>query len=248
MTAIGDSVLLGSQYHLARAMPHVWVDAQVGRQGGDGLNRIRDLKRQGQLAKTVLIHLGTNGYLYEKHMQSIMSELADRQQVIFMNVHANRRWIEGNNQIIARLGARYPNVKVINWRASALAHPDYFVADGVHLNAKGIKAYTSLIMQVDPSGARPAPPVTRKPSSPLDTASQTASDTASQPSNALNVAHTPAGGHRADSPPAAQPAASAPKVEAMEAPAPRPYPSMRLTPRPVRSEGSAAASTSSDEG
>ena len=238
MTAIGDSVLLGSQHHLTRQLPQVRIDAKVGRQASEALNRIRELKRQGQLAQTVLIHLGTNGYLHERHIRSIMSELVDRQKVIFMNVHANRRWIEGNNQIIDRLGSQYPNVKVINWRSSDMVHPDYFAADGVHLNAKGIRAYTSLIMQAGQDGKAPAlPPEGNLPAVTMPVAAARASSAVAQ------AVVPPVSDARSAAPIGA---ASSP-METQQAPARIVYPSMRLSPGGDRSDDSSAGTAPKSE-
>ena len=147
LTAIGDSVLLGSQWHLARTLSPILIDAQIGRQGSEGVKRVRELRQASRLADTVFVHLGTNGYLYESNLREMLQELSDRKLVIFMNVHASRRWIEDNNELLKRVVSKYPNARLINWEKIASTHPEYFVPDGVHLSDQGIQAYASLIRQ-----------------------------------------------------------------------------------------------------
>ncbi len=165
LTAIGDSVMLGMKDHLEHTYQGVHVDAAVGRQGSQGLLRVNALRASGELAPAVALHLGTNGYLGERHLRELLEALADRRQVVLFNVHARRRWIAENNALIARVVPDYPNVTLVNWARIGQAHPEYFVPDGIHLTGRGIVAFAELmrgvvvlpLAVVDPV-ARPAPP------------------------------------------------------------------------------------------
>jgi peptidoglycan/LPS O-acetylase OafA/YrhL len=157
LTAIGDSVLLGAQGHLQRVIPGVQVDAEVGRQGSGGLRRIRELRASGALADTVLVHLGTNGYLYERQVEELLTELSDRERVIVMNVHAARRWVESNNRMLRRSVEGRPNVTLVDWSAMAQANPEFFVNDGVHLTSQGIRAYAEQVRRAGGFPARQVP-------------------------------------------------------------------------------------------
>ena len=148
LTAVGDSVLLGTQGYLTRNLSPVVVDAEAGRQGTAGFQRIRALRSEDRLADAVLMHLGTNGYLYESGLHEILQELSDRRLVVVMNVHAPRRWIEGNNRMLQRVIPRYPNARLVDWHAVAVAHPEYFGSDGVHLTGRGMHAYVNLVRGV----------------------------------------------------------------------------------------------------
>lgn len=147
MLAIGDSVMLGAKHYFLRGLPGAWIDAQVGRQGRDALRIVRRLRAQDRLPSTVLIHLGTNGYLPESLFRALVTELADRERVILVNVQASRRWIADNNSLLAELGRSQPNVVLVDWATLSEAHPEYFVADGIHLSAAGIRAYVGAIRQ-----------------------------------------------------------------------------------------------------
>ena len=147
LTAVGDSVLLGTQGYLTRNLSPIVVEAKEGRQGGDGFNLLRELRTQDRLADVVFMHLGTNGYLYESGLHDILQELSDRRLVVVMNVHAPRRWIDGNNRMLRRVIPRYPNARLVDWHALATAHPEYLGSDGVHLTGRGMHAYVNLVRE-----------------------------------------------------------------------------------------------------
>ena len=148
MTVIGDSVLLGASDHLFRRIDGVEIDAAVGRQAKAGLVRLADLRAHKALADTVVIHLGTNGFLGERPLREILSQLRDRKSVILVNVKAPRRWERPNNVIIAQLSSEFPNVKVLDWNAIGRHHAEYFASDRVHLSGKGILVISSEISRV----------------------------------------------------------------------------------------------------
>ena len=61
MTVIGDSVMADAAQNIQELVPDAYVDAQVGRQGSAGPAIIKELKKNGRLAKIVVLNLGTNG-------------------------------------------------------------------------------------------------------------------------------------------------------------------------------------------
>ena len=158
LTAIGDSVLLGMKDHLERTYRGVNVDAAVGRQGNQGLLRARALRDAGQLAPAVVVHLGTNGYLSERQLRDLLDDLGDRQKVVLVNFHAERRWVAPNNALLARVAPDYPQVTLVNWEGISRRHPEYFVQDGIHLTGRGIMAFADLIRGVVPLALAPPEP------------------------------------------------------------------------------------------
>jgi len=154
--AIGDSVLLGARQHLSKAIPGIRIDAKVGRQASEGSQVIREWRNHGAKASTVLVHLGTNGYINEPQYRKLLEELSDRQSVILVNVRAKRRWTTPNNDIIARLANEFSNVRLVDWNALSDNRPEFFVKDGIHLTPKGIAALTGRIKLV--TGGQPLSP------------------------------------------------------------------------------------------
>lgn len=146
MLALGDSVMLGAQSYLQRGLPGVWIDAKVGRQGRDAIRLIRQLRADNQLPSSILIHIGTNGYLPNSAFRELMTELADRKRIILVNIRANRRWMADNNKLLTEFqGEKYKNVTFVDWAKTSEAHPEYFVSDGIHLTGGGIHAYVDAI-------------------------------------------------------------------------------------------------------
>lgn len=143
--AIGDSVLLGSSAYLAKTIPGIFIDAAVGRQASNGLKVVQEWIAKPHKASTVIVHLGTNGYINEGQFKTLLQTLAEMPHVIVINVHADRRWTLPNNEIIARTTREFPNVAVIDWSAVSANRPEYFVKDGIHLTRKGILAMTAQI-------------------------------------------------------------------------------------------------------
>ena len=156
MYAIGDSVLLGASHYLSKAIPGIAIDAKVGRQASEGSLAIKTWRSHGARASTVVVHLGTNGYINESQYRKLLEELADRKSVILINLRAKRRWTAPNNEIIGRLAGEFSNVRVVDWHALSDNHPEFFVTDGIHLTQKGIVALTGRIKLV--AGGQPLSP------------------------------------------------------------------------------------------
>jgi peptidoglycan/LPS O-acetylase OafA/YrhL len=146
LTAVGDSVLLGSSRMLAAMLKGIDLHATVGWQTADVLDQIKKLDRAGQLRSVVLVHLGTNGYISEKQLREILSLLANIKRIILVNTHVPRRWMDANDELIGRIATDYPNVVVVDWRTVSDGHREYFVSDGVHLTFSGQRAFIGAIM------------------------------------------------------------------------------------------------------
>lgn len=168
--AIGDSVMLGASAHLIKTIPGIRIDAHIGRQASEGLKAVLAWRAASGKASTVLVHLGTNGYINEAQFRALLAALADRTRVIVINVHAERRWAQPNNAMIARLAPEFPNVQLIDWAAVSAGQPQYFVGDGIHLTPSGMRAMAAQIKQAvggpliaaaDYARRAPAPRATR---------------------------------------------------------------------------------------
>ena len=147
LTAVGDSVLLGARQHLEQTLPRAQTDAEIGRQAAALLVRLRALKENNLLAGTVMLHLGTNGYVTEKQLREALETLGDRERIILVNARAPRRWVEENNLLMSRVVAEYPNAVLADWAGLANDHPEYFVSDGIHLSQPGKRAFVEQILR-----------------------------------------------------------------------------------------------------
>jgi hypothetical protein len=164
LTAVGDSVLLGARVQLERSIRGAQTDAEVGRQAAAVVQRLHELHTDRLLAPTVLVHVGTNGYISESQLRRSLKELADRDRVILVNAHAPRLWVTANNEMMARVLRDYPNAVLLDWASLSTAHPEFFASDDVHLSPSGQHAFVNAVIQVGgfPMTPPPAPKAPRE--------------------------------------------------------------------------------------
>ncbi len=145
VTAIGDSVMLGASRALYAAIPHLDVDAVVGRQANQVAGVLRARQASGRLGDVVVIHTGTNGVFTRRQLDEIMGILADTPRVVFVTVKVPRAWEGANNFMLANAVDQYPNAVLVDWRAASFGQWGLFAADGFHLPAAGARVYAQLI-------------------------------------------------------------------------------------------------------
>jgi hypothetical protein len=142
--AIGDSVMLGAAENLAAR--GVIVDAAVSRQMIDYVPTVQQLAAENRLGDVVVVHLGTNGPFSESTMTAFFDALRNVPRVVVLTVHAERGYTGSNNELIASLPSRYPNVQLIDWNTAVGSCPgDCLYDDGIHLPPDGRRYYAQLI-------------------------------------------------------------------------------------------------------
>lgn len=136
--AIGESVMLGALEELAAG--EFVVNADEARQGEDAARLVDDLVAAGEIGRTVVVQVGTNGPVTEDLYRRIADALVDADQVVFLTVHADRSWIQSNNDFIRSLPARYSNVAVLDWDELVASGAVAGMApDGIHLETQESK-------------------------------------------------------------------------------------------------------------
>ncbi|MBJ6984198.1 acyltransferase family protein [Luteimonas sp. MC1750] len=148
LTAVGDSVLLGSSQVLKSALAGADVHATMGWQAADVLATLRRLKAAEALRDVALIHLGTNGYVYEDQLRQILSTLADARRIILVNSQVPRRWMRPNNALMERIAPEFPNVVLMRWNDLSKSRTEYFISDGIHLTPRGQRAFIANAMRL----------------------------------------------------------------------------------------------------
>lgn len=145
---IGDSVMLGASGYIMKHFPETALDAMTGRQAHQGLQVIQKLRQKYPNIEYMVIHLGTNGYIVESQFVQLLKALSDVKNVTVLNVYANRRWTNSNNQIIERVTRNFDNVRLMDWNQMGQNNPQFFISDGVHPNSAGIIAMSREISRV----------------------------------------------------------------------------------------------------
>lgn len=152
ITCIGDSVMLGSAYAIKRALPDCYIDADVCRYVGGGIPVAEELLAAGRLGDIVVVALGTNGPIcgaarYEEQTVTLLELLKDR-RVFWVNTYgADIDWIKPNNDYIAAMPSRWPNVRVVDWYSRVSGHPEWLSGDEVHPNDDGVEQYAGLLKE-----------------------------------------------------------------------------------------------------
>ncbi len=145
VTAIGDSVMLGAVTSLAQALPGATVNAVEGRQASGAFTLLDGLIHGNRLGADLVLHIGTNGTIDPRALDSLLSQTANR-QVVILNLHVPRAWQDLNNTILAAAARNHPDVRLLDWNAAASAHPEWLYDDGIHLRPAGAAAYRDLIL------------------------------------------------------------------------------------------------------
>ena len=147
VSAIGDSVMLGSVGPLQNEVELSVLDAEVGMQVPYAVDVLRSRRAAGQLGETVVVHLGNNGAFTRGQFEEMMRVLAEVDRVVFVNVRVARAWETPNNEVISAGVARHPNAELIDWYSASAGQPELFVSDGVHLQPPGQRLYAAMISE-----------------------------------------------------------------------------------------------------
>lgn len=147
VTAVGDSVMADASSSIQELIPHSYVDAKVGRQGSEAPDVINRLKSEHHLQKIVVVNLGTNGPMTPQTVQQILDAIGPHHQIYWVNAHVpTKDWQGAVNKQIEQVAAKRKDVYLVNWFALSKKHPEWFAADGVHMNEKGNAQFTRLIV------------------------------------------------------------------------------------------------------
>ena len=146
MLAIGDSVMLGARVALSNTLPGIAVDAKVSRQFCQAIEVMGYYQSQKLIPSVVVVHLGTNGRITGDRIDQMMRTIGPGHRVFFMTARVPRVWEAEVNQTLRDSAKRWPNMKVLDWRAYAGCHDDWFVNDGFHLTTPGQHAYANFML------------------------------------------------------------------------------------------------------
>ncbi|MFD1431129.1 SGNH/GDSL hydrolase family protein [Lacticaseibacillus yichunensis] len=148
ISAVGDSVMLGSDYGLKELFPQIQLDASVSRQVSEGPALLQKLQVAGRLADVVVVGLGTNGPVDADAIKAVMDVVGTSRQVFWVTNYApETSWMTANNQEIEKAASTYDNFTVIDWAKLVAPHKDWLTADGVHPEVNGQVWYYTLIVK-----------------------------------------------------------------------------------------------------
>lgn len=143
----GDSVILGIRSKLESKEHISLINARVGRQAPELLAVMR-VDQTSVPSSPVIFNLGNNNALSEQTVIDIFETIKNQPQIIVVNTAVPRAWKDANNEIISKVSARYPNVKLVDWDRISKGRPELFAPDGVHLSPTGSDVYVDLVLSV----------------------------------------------------------------------------------------------------
>jgi peptidoglycan/LPS O-acetylase OafA/YrhL len=144
ITAVGDSVMLASAPALLRAFPGIDIDAVVSRSPRDAPALLQQKAVAGTLRGTVIVGLGTNGYLGTGTLDGVLQAVAGR-RLVFVNIYADRPWLGEVNGDLAAFVAAHPRMALADWHDTIAAHADLLAPDGIHPGAQGGALYADCV-------------------------------------------------------------------------------------------------------
>ena len=111
-----------------------------------GLATIR--ARRGRLGATVVLELGYNDRPLAGAIDRVMRELRSQgvRRVAWINLSERRSEYRATNQALSAARARWPELRVLDWRGVSAGHSSWFI-DGVHLTASGKSAFAGFLAQ-----------------------------------------------------------------------------------------------------
>ena len=178
VVVIGDSLFAGIvsskflgvdntiQARLRATGRTVFADAEIGRSVPGGLRSVQANRAAVAQADVALIGLGTNEVLDTPGLDVTTSRAAiDRMvfalrdanpliRIVWVDVTVEERFSRTHNWNLAMADAetQIPDFEVCSWRHIALAHPDWFESDGVHLKIPGYVARRDVLINCVVSG------------------------------------------------------------------------------------------------
>lgn len=142
IVGVGDSVMLGAIMSLYEKFPNAYIDAATSRSAMVAKEIIESISYRGMLGDPIVINLGANGDCSKQSKIDLINICKDR-KIFWINI-LNDNEIHINDEL-NELAQEYENFYVIDWVSASDGHPEYFIADGIHLTGIGMDAYADAI-------------------------------------------------------------------------------------------------------
>lgn len=148
IAVIGDSVFLDVKQMLEKKFTSIYVDAKISRQFHHLPTMLEDMNKSGTIRKYMVIALGTNGFIYKRHLVSVVDFLSKKgSTIIFIVPFAPEEWQAHNSQILREFAVKHQNIFLIDWEnTSKKESQNVFVGDKTHLNSHGLMVYSGLVV------------------------------------------------------------------------------------------------------
>lgn len=140
---VGDSITESVKPLLKKEFKNITVDSKVGRQMAEAKDILKEQADNKSYGEAVVIALGTNGPFKNTLLKTYIEMFPKDTPIALVNTYHNKKWEKEVNETIKKVSEGYEQVHLIDWNKNA--KKEYLTGDGVHLNAKGQKAYTKFV-------------------------------------------------------------------------------------------------------
>ncbi len=145
VTAVGDSVMLAAAPQLQRALPGIYINAQVNRQMSAGLALIQGLAGDGELRHVVVVGLGTNGTVTAGQVRELLALIGRSRRLVLVNTFVPRPWQNSDNVVLAAAARPAAGAVLANWQAAIEQHTSLLWPDQVHPRPPGAVLYARMV-------------------------------------------------------------------------------------------------------
>lgn len=147
IAAAGDSIMLGATDEIEARIGSDTVNASVSRQFLDAPGLVTDMFRRDNPPQAVIIGLGTNGPVQDRHLDQVMDIVGSEALVAFINVRVPRNWEATSNDALAAGVDRYDNAILIDWFSVTDERNELLSGDGFHPSSAGRVVFADLIAE-----------------------------------------------------------------------------------------------------
>jgi lysophospholipase L1-like esterase len=142
---IGDSITVGASDKFALSHPDALVNAETGRRFDQGIRELTNMLDEAAAPNVLVFALGTNNGATPDQVSEVVALASDVDRIVFVNVSVPRGWELDTNAALEQAAARFDNVTVVDWYATASADDSLLRSDGYHPNADGSVAWAAMI-------------------------------------------------------------------------------------------------------
>jgi hypothetical protein len=137
--------------NLQVVIPGIVVNAAVSRYADEGVALVAQLRSTGQLGRSVVFALSTNG-TFTSSTFAQLAQITQGRHLVMVTAHCGHcSWVLPNNAMIRTNCTAATHCTVADWYALAQANPGWFAdaPDGVHMpiGGAGGQAYAVLVRQ-----------------------------------------------------------------------------------------------------
>ncbi|MBP3891535.1 MAG: acyltransferase [Solobacterium sp.] len=143
VVGIGEAYVLSALEYLNQGLEDCYIIAQENLNVSAVEQAIQSLRELEDIPSKVFLSLGNAETISQEELKHIL-ELLPESKVLIVKIPGLKE--NETNQNIDAIVGNYPNVTVASWEHMYQEHPEYFVADRIHLNEEGNRAFAKFVI------------------------------------------------------------------------------------------------------